>query len=59
MLLKMLVRLNESATRFEFSVQRRIECRYFVEQRTAIQVEKIVFREENRMMEFFDRWEFR
>lgn len=53
------MRLNQRATRFEFSVKRRIECRYFIEQRTTVQLEEIVFREKNGMMEFFDRWEFR
>lgn len=53
------MRLNQGATRFEFSVERRIECRYFIEQRTAVQLEEIVFREKNGMMELFDRWEFR
>ena len=47
------MRLNQRATRFEFSVKRRVECRYFIEQRTAVQLEEIVFREKNGMMEFF------
>ena len=48
------MRLNQRATRFEFSVQRRIVSIYFIEQRTAVQLEEIVFREKNGMMEFFD-----